>query len=144
MNDTPLHRAAECGKSTCVKTLLAAGADPNRLNLDGMTPLDCARDCHSHVNATLKRDLAKFNMEAVDPKGRSPQDLDACKQILRAVDTTACHLVGKNVTIVGLASHADLNGTAGFVRSYDVDAKRLQVDCLHESCGRLRGCQASF
>jgi hypothetical protein len=42
--NTPLHHAAEAGALHSLRALLAAGADPNAVNLNGNRPVDVARN----------------------------------------------------------------------------------------------------
>ena len=40
----PLHAAATFGTASVMSAEIAAGADPNTRDEDGLTPFDCAKD----------------------------------------------------------------------------------------------------
>ncbi len=75
-NGTPLIWGAEIGSIECVRKLLEAGADPNRVEIDGWSPLHWARrNGHLHVAKLLLEHGARVLRqdcidERVDSKGR--------------------------------------------------------------------------
>lgn len=50
-----LHNAALLGKTELVKNLLQAGDDPNRMDNNGDTPLDCAHKSHKDALEFLQQ-----------------------------------------------------------------------------------------
>lgn len=44
-NETPLHLAAQAGKTATIELLIAKGANVNAEDCDGQTPLHCAVEC---------------------------------------------------------------------------------------------------
>ena len=54
-NLSPLHDAAQCGDMSAVRHLLAAGANPNVLDHQGMTPLAYAALRGHHRIVTMLR-----------------------------------------------------------------------------------------
>ena len=56
INVTPLHSAAQHGDLSSVRHLLAAGANPNALDLQGMTPLAyAALRGHNRIVTMLRK-----------------------------------------------------------------------------------------
>lgn len=73
MHDTPLVWASEMGSTECVKILLGAGADPNKLEYDGWSALHwAARNGHLEVATLLLEYGARWDQE--DSKGYTPLD----------------------------------------------------------------------
>ena len=73
---TLLHAAAELGSLDDVKTLLKAGADPNRQDAKGQTPLFRAV-AGKHVEAVGELVKAKAKLDVKDKQGKTPFDLAA-------------------------------------------------------------------
>ena len=55
---TPLHEAAAKGKFDICKLLLKHGADPNKKNRDGHTPLDLVKEGDEDVADLLRGEAA--------------------------------------------------------------------------------------
>ena len=52
-----LHKAAVNGDTTVLKLLFDAGADPNKANIDGSTPLEMAK------SKCYRKDVAKLLLD---------------------------------------------------------------------------------
>nr|XP_026490186.1 transient receptor potential channel pyrexia-like isoform X1 [Vanessa tameamea] len=64
---TPLHVAASCARRHCTRLLLAAGADPNVLDVKGQSPLDVAGLAHYHdkdINPSNFTEVVKMLINA--------------------------------------------------------------------------------
>jgi len=66
--DTVLHEAVAKGVPAIVEKLLQAGADPTRVNHEGMTPLDIAREKGNTEIATLLELIPKKGAKTADSR----------------------------------------------------------------------------
>ena len=76
-----LHWACQDGHLECAKALLGAGADINKQNNGGWTPLMCAAALHGRIEVVrelLKRGAKK---ELKDKSGKTAYDLTSNEEI---------------------------------------------------------------
>ena len=93
---TPLHEAAAKGKTDIVKLLLIHGADPNKKNRDGHSPLDLCREGDQDVADLLRGDSALLDAAK---KG----NLERVRKLATAANINCRDSQGRNSTPLHLA-----------------------------------------
>lgn len=105
---TPLHESAAKGKFEICKLLIKYGADPNKKNRDGATPLDLVKEHDSDVADLLRGDSAilelakKGNLERLR-KLIKPENVN-CRDP-QGRNSTPLHLAGKQINLIFISLH---------------------------------------